>query len=257
METSPQSDTCLLHDFQGQSIWIVTTEIHCFYTSIDNHLGTRSTRLMSAVEAGPSDIRALVCRLDNGILLRVQPPTEFVPLPRGNSHCRPQPTTLRTVLQSPRRSVISGGQNLPITYQNRSPPSAFTGGSPRENLRNLHEVAMPARAHYPSPDSIRSVFRKPSNQVARPELSGKASVSSRERSRSPLERCSVGSLVRISTIIRPTSRISVSYTHLRAHETKANLVCRLLLEKKKKKKKKKKYNKKKKKNTNKKTINKE
>src|SRR5660398_128622 len=29
----------------------------------------------------------------------------------------------------------------------------------------------------------------------------------------------------------------VSYTHLRAHETKANLVCRLLLEKKKKKKK--------------------
>src|SRR5660398_322897 len=33
---------------------------------------------------------------------------------------------------------------------------------------------------------------------------------------------------------------AVSYTHLRAHETKANLVCRLLLEKKKKKKKKKK-----------------
>src|SRR5660398_292230 len=32
---------------------------------------------------------------------------------------------------------------------------------------------------------------------------------------------------------------SVSYTHLRAHETKANLVCRLLLEKKKIKKKKK------------------
>jgi len=29
--------------------------------------------------------------------------------------------------------------------------------------------------------------------------------------------------------------LPVSYTHLRAHETKANLVCRLLLEKKKKK----------------------
>src|SRR5660397_268612 len=28
--------------------------------------------------------------------------------------------------------------------------------------------------------------------------------------------------------------VAVSYTHLRAHETKANLVCRLLLEKKKK-----------------------
>src|SRR5660398_333751 len=36
----------------------------------------------------------------------------------------------------------------------------------------------------------------------------------------------------------PESRVNrlspVSYTHLRAHETKANLVCRLLLEKKKK-----------------------
>src|SRR5660397_266821 len=32
----------------------------------------------------------------------------------------------------------------------------------------------------------------------------------------------------------PRSPGPVSYTHLRAHETKANLVCRLLLEKKKK-----------------------
>ena len=32
---------------------------------------------------------------------------------------------------------------------------------------------------------------------------------------------------------RHEGRHAVSYTHLRAHETKANLVCRLLLEKKK------------------------
>src|SRR5660397_265795 len=31
----------------------------------------------------------------------------------------------------------------------------------------------------------------------------------------------------------PSLSLAVSYTHLRAHETKANLVCRLLLEKKK------------------------
>ena len=41
------------------------------------------------------------------------------------------------------------------------------------------------------------------------------------------------------TVDNPMSRHgvgvgTVSYTHLRAHETKANLVCRLLLEKKKK-----------------------
>src|SRR5450756_2952416 len=42
-----------------------------------------------------------------------------------------------------------------------------------------------------------------------------------------------------------TSHETVSYTHLRAHETRHDLVCRLLLEKKKKKKKKKNKQKKK------------
>src|SRR5450756_3010205 len=42
----------------------------------------------------------------------------------------------------------------------------------------------------------------------------------------------------------PENPAPVSYTHLRAHETRHDLVCRLLLEKKKKKKKKKKINKK-------------
>src|SRR5660398_318324 len=48
----------------------------------------------------------------------------------------------------------------------------------------------------------------------------------------------------------------VSYTHLRAHETKANLVCRLLLEKKKNRKEKKKQNNHKKNKKSNKTINK-
>src|SRR5660397_278661 len=38
-----------------------------------------------------------------------------------------------------------------------------------------------------------------------------------------------------SPIVARPHVAAVSYTHLRAHETKANLVCRLLLEKKKKK----------------------
>src|SRR5665648_1217510 len=52
-----------------------------------------------------------------------------------------------------------------------------------------------------------------------------------------------GSMVGKEMLVRffslgPTNSISVSYTHLRAHETRHDLVCRLLLEKKKKNKKK-------------------
>src|SRR5665648_1176520 len=38
------------------------------------------------------------------------------------------------------------------------------------------------------------------------------------------------------TVVKPDKISPVSYTHLRAHETRHDLVCRLLLEKKKKKK---------------------
>ena len=48
------------------------------------------------------------------------------------------------------------------------------------------------------------------------------------------EAASLSSLVKKEYQI-PDSYYSVSYTHLRAHETGRNLVCRLLLEKKKKK----------------------
>src|SRR5660397_271979 len=52
----------------------------------------------------------------------------------------------------------------------------------------------------------------------------------------PTVASSRGTLPLTDTVMLASSARAVSYTHLRAHETKANLVCRLLLEKKKKKK---------------------
>ncbi|VTU54106.1 hypothetical protein AMBR_JPGBJEAN_02768 [Lacticaseibacillus rhamnosus] len=37
----------------------------------------------------------------------------------------------------------------------------------------------------------------------------------------------------LGIVVKALSNEPVSYTHLRAHETRGNLVCRLLLEKKK------------------------
>ena len=42
-----------------------------------------------------------------------------------------------------------------------------------------------------------------------------------------------GAPVGVNNYINKASLKTVSYTHLRAHETEADLVCRLLLEKKK------------------------
>src|SRR5665648_1227089 len=53
------------------------------------------------------------------------------------------------------------------------------------------------------------------------------------------EKHSAPSVSRLNFVKNQNRFIPVSYTHLRAHETRHDLVCRLLLEKKKKKKKKK------------------
>src|SRR5660397_276921 len=79
------------------------------------------------------------------------------------------------------------------------------------------------------PPSARSVYRRAYRPIHRRR--GRVSWRGRVAGRLPLD---LG---------------AVSYTHLRAHETKANLVCRLLLEKKKTKKKKKKKRKQNKKQT--------
>ena len=53
-----------------------------------------------------------------------------------------------------------------------------------------------------------------------------------------LRKQELGTLIKVRKLAKVEKMqnfTSVSYTHLRAHETKANLVCRLLLEKKKKK----------------------
>ena len=49
---------------------------------------------------------------------------------------------------------------------------------------------------------------------------------------SGLEYLSYATLLAISAAVGLLVRIAVSYTHLRAHETVLDLVCRLLLEKK-------------------------
>src|SRR5450756_3091857 len=96
-----------------------------------------------------------------------------------------------------------------------------------------------------------ALFRRPAATAARTFASSSSvaqSMSSRRRVRSAARcglrqsrrrsrRCS-GCLIstRSTSSKNESCRCPVSYTHLRAHETRHDIVCRLLLEKKKKKK---------------------
>src|SRR5450756_2024497 len=62
-------------------------------------------------------------------------------------------------------------------------------------------------------------------------LGGKRSGGSRQPARGPRPRAAARASEEYREPSRPATE-SVSYTHLRAHETRHDLVCRLLLEKK-------------------------
>src|SRR5674536_385424 len=65
--------------------------------------------------------------------------------------------------------------------------------------------------------------------------SAASDVYKRQAGRRPTRRSRRAGRARCSATGRASARGTVSYTHLRAHETPEHLVCRLLLEKKKKK----------------------
>src|SRR5450756_2588817 len=127
---------------------------------------------------------------------------------------------------SPRRTTFSSipGWN-PVSAAQRCRYSKLTPISRAEPKADVGEYEIPAGRQLPAALAALEVLRgvrPPQLQVA--HEGGR----NREGLLVPLEEPAGG---------RPEPRcvVSVSYTHLRAHETRHDLVCRLLLEKKKKK----------------------
>src|SRR5665213_4093998 len=111
--------------------------------------------------------------------------------------------------------------------QERSPP----------DVAHAQEPSRPRHTQTPSSNPYTAVLNQPSRGAA-PESNARRPV---RRIRGRCQRESRSGCTRWSAWQerqQPSVRVrdvrAVSYTHLRAHETGRNLVCRLLLEKKKK-----------------------
>src|SRR5674476_1306178 len=110
-------------------------------------------------------------------------------------------------------------------------------------LAAFNPVGLPVRIQDPAcvaktfPDYFEALFsvaratppRIPVICIDGPTASGKGTLASEVARQLGYHYLDSGALYRIAAL----AAIPVSYTHLRAHETGRNLVCRLLLEKKK------------------------
>jgi hypothetical protein len=88
----------------------------------------------------------VVGRLDNGILLGVKAPAEFMAFSGGDSELFTKATDLQTVGQTGRSSIVSCRQDLLIFDQNGANMSSQTGRAFGDEMGDIHEVFFPGRS---------------------------------------------------------------------------------------------------------------
>src|SRR5450759_550448 len=140
----------------------------------------------------------------------------------------PNTTQLRVCRRSSDPAKVKANRNMPRSPVSLSsscrvtPPCTETANDTRPNTATA--MSNQARGDMATGDSV----------VKRRRSQGTPTMHSATRPSHAVDSCSSGN----QRIHAPTSRIDatipVSYTHLRAHETRHDIVCRLLLEKKKK-----------------------
>ena len=138
----------LFNHFKGQWIRIAGLVIDHANAGIDDHFGTDRTWLVCAKQAGVLDRHTVVCRLDNGILLGMDTPAQFVPLAGRDIQFFPQAANFLAVPDIGRGSVISGGQNLFVLHDNRTNSPAEASRAFCNQRCDIHEVGFPRRARF-------------------------------------------------------------------------------------------------------------
>ena len=70
---------------------------------------------------------------------------QFMPFAGRDSQLLPQTSApLRAVFQTPRRSVITGGDHMSVLYDDRAHLPAQTSGTSRCQHSEIHEILIPA-----------------------------------------------------------------------------------------------------------------
>lgn len=139
-------NSCLLEHFCCQPVRIWCPHTYLPDTGIHQNLGTSDAGLVSTVEDCAGDIDAEACRLNNCVLLSVDPPADFDPFSDRDFQSGSQTADFITVWQVMRCAVVTSCQYpfVPDQYRTYLPPQA---GRPFGNqCCNAQEVFVPGDA---------------------------------------------------------------------------------------------------------------
>jgi hypothetical protein len=102
--------------------------------------------MIGAVKGRPLDPYPMVGRLDNGILLGVKAPAEFMAFSGRDTQLFTKATDVQTVGETGRSPIVACGQDLLIFDQNGAHMSSQTGRAFGNEMGDIHEVFFPGRS---------------------------------------------------------------------------------------------------------------
>jgi hypothetical protein len=102
--------------------------------------------MIGAVKGRSLDPHPVVGCLDNGILLSVKTPAEFMAFSGGNTKLFTKAAHIQTVGEAGRSSIVTCGQDLLIFNKNGAHMSSQTRRAFSHEMGDIHEVFFPGRA---------------------------------------------------------------------------------------------------------------
>src|SRR5512140_1800446 len=76
--------------FLGKLVGVAVFKDEVLDACVDDHLGADAAGLVRAVEGGAVDVRPVLGRLDDRVLLGVEPAADLMPLARGDAELFPE-----------------------------------------------------------------------------------------------------------------------------------------------------------------------
>jgi hypothetical protein len=112
-------------------------------TGVDEHLRTDRAGEVGAVKRGSSDGNPMIGSLDDDVLFRMKPSTQFVSFTRRNPKFLPETANLKTVSKSRRGSVVSSRENAFVRHRDCPDLAAEASRTLGHEKGNVHEICFP------------------------------------------------------------------------------------------------------------------
>jgi len=139
-------NTRFLQHFFGHGVCVSRRVKDATYSCVDNHLGTYGTGQVGTEKGCTLYGNTMISGLNDRILFGMYPSTKLMIFSGGDIQFLPEAPCFKAVFNAGGRTVVSGGQDSFVFYDDGADRSPETCGTPGHQRRDVHKIGFPRRS---------------------------------------------------------------------------------------------------------------